>query len=213
MSVQTNFPQSIYLIGVTGTIASGKSTVGQILASRGIPVLDTDQVVADLYRDDTELIQAIGKAFGEDVVTPAGEIDRARLRPKVFGNPDRLRQLEALVHPRVREATRRFRERQDLPGGIRAVLVPLLFEGGTESLYDEVWAVTTRPDVLLERLTAREGIERAEAELRLSRQWPQEEKARRAQRVIDNSGDFAGTEQQVLAALNAIKKIRETHNA
>lgn len=162
--------------------------VGRYIESLGYPVLDTDEVVRALYASDPLLKEGLSQAFGPQIIGADGAVDRKALRDIVFNDSQKLQQLESMVHPRVREKTLAFLEDKSLPTPLRFTLVPLLFEAGTEKHYDEVWAVVVEPEVLVERLMARDQISQTEAEKRLSKQWPQADKARKAHRVIDNSG-------------------------
>ncbi len=186
------------IIGVTGTIGSGKSTVGRILAELGVPVVDTDHIVHELMEKDRGLKNAIVERFGPSVLKANGvsTIDRARLGSIVFQDEKARRDLEALVHPLViLEYRRRAALMPDTP--VVAILVPLLFETGIESEFDEVWAVVADSQTLRRRLKERDRLSDDEVESRLSAQLPQAEKASRADRTIDNSGSLADTRRQL----------------
>ncbi len=193
-----------YKLGITGTIASGKSWVGQVLSEAGVAVLDTDQVVKSLYQTDSELLNALRETFGPAVFNPDNSLNLKKLGTLVFQEAHRRRQLEDLVHPRVRQATLAFLEDEPDPSPLRAVLVPLLFETGGEGLYDEIWTVVTPPEQLMERLKKRNGYTEQEAQQRLDAQWSQAEKAEKADRVLDNAGSLEATRRLVLDALAEI---------
>lgn len=195
-----------YCIGITGTIGSGKSLTGSILKEKGIPVLDTDEVVEQLYAENRSLKQQMEKVFGKQIIDKDGRIDRNILREIVFNSSEKLSLLEKMVHPMVSKKTESFLRNSFGDNPIKAVLVPLLFETGTEKYYDETWAIVVKPEILLKRLMARENISEEEALKRLSRQWSQEDKAARADRVIDNSGSI---EETKAAILNIVRHIRE----
>lgn len=217
---------TLFRLGITGTIGSGKSTVGKRLTELGVAVLDTDHVVQTLYQTDRPMIDELVSHLGPDICNEAGGIDKRRLGPLVFNKPDVKALVESIVHPRVRAVTQTFLTDvnaltssvgQFVLGGspeklqrgwIRAALVPLLFEAGSESLYDERWAVVTPLEQLVPRLMARNQLTREEAENRLSRQWTQEEKARRADRTLSNDG----TPEQLNARVDeAIADIERRH--
>lgn len=186
------------VIGLTGNIACGKSTVLALLAALGADTIDADQEVHALYAPGTPVSTAIGAAFGPGVLTPAGGVDRRALGAIVFADPARLRQLEAIVHPAVR---------QRIEARIAASRAPVivvdaikLIEGGLADRCDSVWVVTCTPAQQLARLMARDGYDRAEAERRIAAQPPQAEKVARADVVIDNSGSREATAAQVRAA-------------
>lgn len=195
-----------YKIGITGTIASGKSLVGKYLAEAGVPVLDTDQVVARLYRDDERLKQDLKDTFGPQAIHSSGQVDKDFLNRFVFKDRSKRKRLEQLVHPRVREEVAAFFREKGAISPVLAVLVPLLFEAGVEKDYDEVWTVYTEPATLIERLMKRDALTRQAAQERLAAQMPQDEKVRRAHRVIDNSTTPNHTKEQVLEALKAVRE-------
>ncbi len=203
MTQPTSLPHKI---GITGTIGAGKSWVGKILETQGIPVLDTDQVVATLYQEDNELKSRLTEAFGADILAASGSIDKAKLRHLVFGSPEKLKTLEKMVHPLVEKRIEAFLNAPQGGPPIKAVLIPLLFETGTESRYDEVWTVQAEEETLINRLIQRDRIDRTEAKKRLLKQWSQAKKAERAHRIIDNSGTPEATKAQVLKALNDIQR-------
>lgn len=195
-----------YKIGITGTIGSGKSLVGSILQSAGVPVLDTDSLVEELYHTDIPLKQEIVARFGPPILDSKGNVNKNALRAIVFQNATELKALERLVHPCVSKRVRAFFEDWKSDSPIGAVQVPLLFEAGMEKAYDEIWAVITKPDVLVERLMKRNNIRREEAIARMAKQWSQEKKADRATRTIENSGTPEETRSQVLEALGQIRE-------
>lgn len=207
------------VLGVTGTIASGKSLVGRLLAARGIPVVDTDIVVHEILAGDEVTKKAILDEFGKSVFLPEiqnnGEklaklpglpaVDRKKLGAVVFSDESKRRKLEAIVHPNVVLACRRkVKNYGELGHKLVAILVPLLFEANLAGEYDEIWSVFTKEAVLKERLRERDNLERDEIEKRLAAQMPQEEKARRANQVIDNSGSAEETERQVNLLLDKV---------
>jgi len=188
------------IVGITGTIASGKSTVGRILSELGVPVIDTDHIVHQLMASDRGLKNAIVQRFGEAVLAEGGEgIDRATLGRIVFQDERARRDLEAIVHPAVLLEYRR--QASAASGSLVAILVPLLFEAGIASEFDEVWTVVADPAVLRNRLRERDGLSEAEIDSRLSAQLPQAEKATRADQTIDNSGTIAETRRQIARLL------------
>lgn len=196
---------SPYVIGITGTIASGKSGVGKILASKGIPVFDSDLIVHDLLTDDTSTRKAVIERFGNTIVNPGnGAVDRVALGKIVFADSDARHDLESIVHPAViTESRRRIHEHPQ--NAIVAILAPLLFEAGLRTEYNEVWTVITDLDTLKERLRKRDRLTDAEIERRLQAQWSQEKKASLSDVVIDNSGSSEDTAQQVENLLEKIK--------
>lgn len=193
------------IVGITGTIASGKSLLGKLLEEAGVPVFDTDHIAHFVQAHDQQLRSALAKRFGQDIFKADGELDRKKLGKIVFNDSQALKDLNAIVHPAtIAECRRRIAAVSDRD--LVAVLVPLLFEAKLENEYDEIWCVTASEEVVLARLQAREGISRAEAEKRIKAQFPQEKKIAGSHRVIDNSGTVEETRAQLLAILAELKK-------
>jgi len=195
-----------YILGITGTISSGKSLVGKLLAERNVPVFDSDSIVHDLLSLETPTRKAVVERFGENIVDPErnGAIDRVRLGKVVFSDATARKDLEEIVHPAVIKETRR--RINELPeNSIAAVLAPLLFEAGLQNEYNEIWAVTTDLETLKQRLRQRDNLSDSEVEKRLAAQWSQEKKASLSDAVIDNSGTPQNTAQQVDLLLEKIK--------
>jgi dephospho-CoA kinase len=177
-------------IGLTGGIASGKSTVAHWLEQQGLPVLDADVYAREALAPGTPGAAAVLERYGEVVraqgsCTNSGVIDRGALGQIVFNASQEREWLEQLVHPLVRE---RFdAELAALAAQPAVVLViPLLFEAGLESLCSEIWLVDCEPEQQLERLMQRDGLSQAAAQARINAQWPLERKRELADRVIDN---------------------------
>jgi dephospho-CoA kinase len=202
-------PNGPIILGITGTIASGKSTVGRLLAERGIAVIDTDQLTHDVLTNDISVKKAIVEQFGPGVLEsadyenasskdhgPDRPIDRKNLAKIVFQNSDSRRKLEQIVHPSVVLSCRR-RIKELNKEKIVAVLVPLLFEANMADEYDEIWTVFTSEEVLKQRLGERDKLDAIEIQRRLQAQLPQSEKCSRADQVIDNSHSEAETARQV----------------
>ncbi len=189
------------VIAITGTIGSGKSLVGKILAERNIPVIDSDQVVHDLLSTNKPLQKAITDRFGQAITLENNGIDRDKLGAIVFTDETSRRDLELLVHPAVISEINRQLER--LSGEpLAAVLAPLLFEAGLSGQYDEIWAVVAAEPVIRSRLKRRDNLSDREIDCRLSAQWSQEEKAARCHSIIDNSGTIEDTRHQVETLLS-----------
>ncbi len=190
------------VVGVTGTIASGKSLVGKLLAEVNVPVLDTDHIAHYVQEHDQEVRAALKERFGAEIFNGNGELDRKKLGKIVFDDRAALADLNAIVHPAVlRECRQRIAALAEAP--LVAVLVPLLFEVGLQDQYDEIWVVTASDEVVKERLKARDGVSDEEALKRIKAQFSQEEKIRGADFVIDNSGSIENTRAQVMAILDA----------
>lgn len=183
-------------LGLTGGIACGKSVVRRRLEERGIPALDADAVVHRLLGPGTEVARRIGDAFGEGVMAKDGSVDRKALGGIVFGDEEARKKLNAIVHPEVwREIERFFESKASEP--LALVDAALMIETGSYRLYDAVIVVHCPAELQRERLMARDGISREEAELRIRSQMPIEEKKRFATHLIDTSGSMDETLSQV----------------
>lgn len=182
------------IVGLTGSMAMGKSTAALYLASRGIPVFDSDAAVHKLY--EGEAAECIEREFPG--VRAGGRIDRALLGKAVAGAPDALARLEAIVHPMVRRKQRAFVLAEADRGADMVVLdIPLLFESGADKLVDAVIVVSAAEAVQRERLAARRGLTPEKIDDLLSRQMPDAEKRARADFVVDSSGPVEITRAQL----------------
>lgn len=187
-------------------MGSGKSLFAEWLRDFGCPVLDADDVVRELEEPGGAACAPIRREFGDGVMTPAGGVDRRRLAEIVFSDPLARKKLNALVHPRVRkimETWLRAREREG--AGVAAVVVPLLFEAGWDKGWDEIVCVSCAEPLRIERLLNR-GFRMEEVRARMAAQMSPTEKARRSDRVIDNSGDRQALRQ---AARELVKRVME----
>jgi dephospho-CoA kinase len=189
---------TVKLIGLTGNIGTGKSTVAQMLADLGAEAIDADQVTREVMRAGTPTHTAIVEAFGPLVLAADGEIDRRRLGEIVFADPVALARLEAIVHPTTLAAI----GCRIAASAVDVVVVEAikLIEAGMADGYDSVWVTTCRPDQQIARIMRARGLSQAEAEQRVQAQPPQEEKIARADVVIDNSHSLSQTRGQVQAA-------------
>jgi len=188
-------------VGLTGGVACGKSTIGAMLAERGAHFLQADTLAHQLYLPGTPVYDAVVQAFGEAIVRSDGFIDRAALANKAF--PDRIGELNAIVHPAVIEAQNRWLMERDAedPHGIAVLEAALLIEAGAAKDFDKVIVVTCPFEQKVEHYAHRAGISldaaRHEVDRRGAAQFSDEEKARHADYVIDNSGPLSKTAQQV----------------
>ena len=186
------------VVGLTGNIGTGKSTVTRMLSELGAEVIDADKVAHEMMRAGTLVHAEIVEAFGREVLSPAGEIDRKRLGALVFADPTALARLEALTHPATITAISR---RIGVSSAAVVVVEAIkLIESGMAAAYDSVWVVTCTPEQQIRRIVAQRGLSRKEAEQRVQAQPSQAEKIARADVVIDNSGPLSRTREQVHAA-------------
>ncbi len=180
----------ILKVGLTGGIASGKSTIVRMLAALGCITVDADAIVARLYRPGESGHEAIVRTYGSGVLTEDGEIDRKKLADIAFSTPEEARKLNALIHPLViAEQARLFREAEERgEDAIYIVEATLLLESGGRQHFDRIVVVDVAPDVQMARAIGR-GVTAEEAKRRIANQMPREERLRHADYVIDNNGD------------------------
>ncbi|MCT0216334.1 dephospho-CoA kinase [Synechococcus sp. CS-1330] len=174
-------------IGLTGGIASGKSSVGRLLAARGLPLLDADVYAREALAPGSTGAQAVLERYGAGIRAPGGEIDRAALGRIVFDDGAERRWLEQLLHPVVRACFKaKLQELAAEP--VVVLVVPLLFEAGLENLCSEVWLVDCDETQQLQRLMARDRLGEADARARIAAQWPLARKRQLADVVLNNRG-------------------------
>lgn len=194
------------IIGLTGSIAMGKSATANMFRDLGIGVFDADAEVHKLYAKCGEAVPLIEAAFPG--VTRDGAIDRTLLAGRVLGNPEALRKLEAIVHPLVREREKRFMAEQAAAGARMVVLdIPLLFESGPGDRVDYVVVVSAPAEVQRERAMARPGMTAEKFEAILAKQMPDEEKRRRADFVVDTSQGFDHALEQVKEIVSKLEAL------
>lgn len=187
------------IIGLTGGIATGKSTIGRMLVDRGARLVDADEVAREIVRPGEPALEAIASLFGQAVMQPDGTLNRQALGDIVFRDKSQLARLEGITHPAIRERMQaRIRSyAADSPCALIVADVPLLYETKQEHLYEGVLVVYVPKELQAERLMSRSGMQRAEAERRIGLQVDIEEKRRRADWVIDNSGTTEDAERQI----------------
>lgn len=195
------------LVGLTGGIASGKTTFAGALRARGVPVVDADALSRAAVAPGTPALAEIVRVFGAGVLAPDGALDRKRVAAIVFADPAARRRLEAVIHPAVRAAMAAETARLAAEGhGLAFYDTPLLYEVGLEALLDSVVVVWAPLHVQRERLVLRDGLTPDEADARLAAQLPLDEKAARADFVVDNVGPpeaLAPKAERLLADLRA----------
>lgn len=185
-------------VGLTGSIAVGKSYVSSVLAQLGCHVLDADKTARQVVAAGTPGLRAVVGAFGDSVLREDGTLDRAELGALVFADESKRRLLNSILHPLIiaaQDEWMRERERED-PHGIVVVDAALMIETGSYRRFDKLIVVHCRPEAQLARLSARDGLSPREAERRIAAQMPQEEKMKFADFLINTSGDFADVRQQ-----------------
>jgi dephospho-CoA kinase len=185
------------IFGLTGGIASGKSTVSRILRELGASVLDADAFAREVVEPGTPGLAAVVARF-PNVLTPEGRLDRAKLGARIFADPTERAALNAIIHPRVGQAFLEKLQALEAQGVERVIYdVPLLIENGLQGGMDGVMLIWTTRALQKARLMARDGLDDAAAEARLAAQLPLDEKRQHATWIVDNSGELASTRAQV----------------
>ncbi len=197
-------------IGLTGGIASGKSTVSDFLAQMGAAIIDTDKIAREVVQPGSPALQVITERYGRAILNEDGSLRRDRLGEIVFASPAEKQWLEALLHPLIKARAAELAQ-MATEKGVPAVVfdVPLLFESGWNEPVDAIWTVYVSPVVQRERLKLRDGFTDEAATARLAAQWPIDEKAKRADVVINNEGTPAETQRQVAAAWRALRGLEQ----
>ena len=196
-------------VGLTGSIAVGKSYVSGLLAGMGCRVVDADEVARRVVEPGAEGLRRVVEAFGEGVLAPDGTLDRARLGALVFGDEGKRGLLNSLLHPLIiaeqDELLRRWEASE--PRGIGVVDAALMIESGGHRRFDKLVIVHCRPEVQLERLMRRNNLSRAEADSRVASQMANEEKLRHADFSIDTSDGFDYTRRKAEEVYAELKKL------
>jgi dephospho-CoA kinase len=184
-------------VGLTGGVACGKSLVAGMFADLGAPLVDTDLIAREVVAPGEPGLSELVDSFGPGILDSRGELDRAKTRALVFADAARRRELERILHPRIRERT--LAAVADARGPYVIVVVPLLLETGFDALVDRVLVVDCPADLQLERLMRRDGLDAEQARAMLGAQVGRDERLRAADDVIDNGGTLDATRRQVTA--------------
>jgi len=180
------------VIGLTGSIGTGKSEAARQLEALGASIISADQVGHEAYTPNSEAWEQVVAAFGDDILQDDGEIDRRKLGAVVFSDPGQLEKLNQIMHPRMaRMVADKIEELRDQGVEVVVVEAALLFEAGWDSLVEEVWVTDSTEQVVIERLKQRNGMSEEEARKRISSQMGRTERLERSDYVIENSGDMA----------------------
>jgi dephospho-CoA kinase len=194
------------VIGLTGGIGSGKSTVTELLSELGASVVSADEVGHQCYQPGTEAWKDVVDAFGEEVVAPDGSIDRQKLGPIVFGDPEALKRLNQIMHPRMydmmAEQIEEYRR-----GGVEVVILEaaILFEGGWAPLADEIWVTVASEPTVIQRVRERTGLPEEQIRSRIRSQMSNEELKGKADLVISNDGDLDELRENVQEIWDGLK--------
>ena len=185
-------------IGLTGGIGTGKSVVANLLVQQGALIIDADQLGHEAYTPHSEAWEAVVAAFGTDILTSEGEIDRRKLGGIVFADETQLERLNGIMHPLMAKMVEHRKAAFDAGGvAVTVVEAAVLFEAGWDSLVDEVWTTHASESTVVQRLFERNGLDEAEARKRINSQMSATERNRRSDVLVDNSGDLTALEQTV----------------
>lgn len=194
-------------VGLTGGIACGKTVVRRRLEEQGIPTLDADAVVHRLLEPATDVTRQIAESFGQEVIASDGSVDRKALGAIVFRDAESRARLNAIVHPAVwREIERFFEEKEKGSDPVAVVDAALMIETGSYQHYDRLVVVHCAPELQLERLMARDGLSREEAERRIRSQMPIDQKLPFADFLVDTSGSIELTLKQTDEVASQLKR-------
>lgn len=195
------------IIGLTGGIATGKSTVSNMFLDEDIPVIDTDEIAKNLFAKDSETYQEVLDAFGEEILTPSEEINRNKLAKIIFNNKEAREKLNKIVHPKVKERVFTEVKRFELEGqSLIVVDVPLLFESSFDEFMDFTILVYAKRENQIDRLKMRDNIDDSYALKKIKSQMPMTEKKKKADFVIDNSHSILSTKKRFKKCLDKIKE-------
>lgn len=191
------------IIGLTGSIASGKSTVSNMLKALGYPIIDADIVARVVVEQGTKTLKMITEVFGQEVIAEDGSLNRGKLGEIIFSSPSKRKQLNDIIHPAIRAEMLRQKE-QLLKDGHPTIImdIPLLFESKLQSYVEKILVVTVTEEMQLERLMARNNFTLEEAKARIQSQLPLSIKEKEADAVIYNNGTLESTEQQLRKILS-----------
>lgn len=210
MNNQLNSNLTPFIIGITGGLGTGKNLVGSILSKLGVFVIDTDEIVREILKTNNKITQNIVSNFGNSILNKDSHeyIDRTALAKIIFNDENKRKKLESILHPEVRYLLSSIldlsKDKQ-----IIAVLVPLLFEANLQNQFHETWCVVCNKDVQMTRLLSK-GHAVDDAKARINAQLTQDEKAKRSDFVIDNSGNEEITKEQIIKRLQRLAQ--SNHN-
>ena len=194
------------IIGLTGGIASGKSTVTSYLREKGYPVIDADQVVRELQVPGGALYRVLVDHFGKEILTKEGELDRVALGQRIFSDPSERDWSNRVQGRLIREALAEVRDRQATQSDLFFMDIPLLIEQGYEEWFESVWLVAVSKETQLKRLMERNHLSELQAQERIASQMPLDEKSAHADLVLDNNDDLTALYAQLDAALQQLER-------
>lgn len=190
------------IIGLTGSIASGKSTVSAMLRKKGFPIVDADEIARLVVEPGSPVLLEISRQFGEDIVNEDGSLNREKLGGLIFGNDEERQKLNGIIHPAIRQEMLRQKDEWLSKGANTVIMdIPLLFESKLQSFVDKIIVVSVSPEIQKERLIARNVLSQEEANARIRSQLPMEIKEQGADAVLFNDGTQEETVKQLECVL------------
>jgi phosphopantetheine adenylyltransferase/dephospho-CoA kinase len=201
----------LHVIGLTGGIASGKSTVARFFREHNVPIIDADVLGHRTYEPGSDTFAAVVRTFGNELVAPDGTIDRKVLGGRVFGRPDELKKLTDIVWPGIRRLASEALSGFETAGNHIAVLeAAVLFEAGWQDLTDEIWVVVVDPEIAVVRLAARNGLDAEAARARIASQLSNDERTAQADVTIENNADMEALERRIQEAWEQLQQRLQT---
>lgn len=191
------------IIGLTGSIATGKSTVSRMLKEKGYKIVDADEISRQVVKPGSTVLEEIASVLGSDLILPTGELDRDKLGALIFNDPLEREKLNKIIHPAIRQEMVRQKEFWLEKGSQTVIMdIPLLFESKLQSYVEKIIVVSVAPSIQRERLMVRNNLSLEEADARITSQLPVSEKEKGADAVINNDGTLEETERQLDAILS-----------
>ena len=202
---------SKFIVGLTGGIGSGKTTVANLFAAEGITLVDADIVARDVVAQGSKGLEAIVSHFGIEMLTPEGELDRAKLRQRIFSHPEEREWLNQLLHPMIRQEM--LAQVEKATSAYVIMVVPLLFENGLDRLVNRTLVVDISPELQINRTVKRDNVDASQVNNIISSQCSRSEKLARADDIIDNQGEISTLKREVLALHQRYLQLSGTDNA
>ena len=202
---------SKFVVGLTGGIGSGKTTVANLFAAEGITLVDADIVAREVVAPGSKGLEAIVTHFGADILTAEGELDRAKLRQRIFSHPEEREWINQLLHPMIRQEM--LAQVEKATSAYVIMVVPLLFENGLDRLVNRTLVVDISPELQINRTVKRDNVDASQVNNIISSQCSRSEKLARADDIIDNQGEISTLKREVLALHQRYLQLSGTDNA
>lgn len=202
---------SKFVVGLTGGIGSGKTTVANLFAEEGVDLVDADIVAREVVAKGSKGLEAIIAHFGTEIVTGAGELDRAKLRQRVFSDEQARQWLNQLLHPMIRQEM--LSQVENATSDYVIMVVPLLFENGLDRLVHRTLVVDISPELQISRTVKRDNVDATQVNNIINSQCSRSEKLARADDIIDNQGEISTLKQEVQALHQRYLQLSGNHNA